>query len=164
MASGFITLRDGSDWGNRWSGYDLVLETIMRSLPDKGHKGYLKRWLQYILPNEENGDIESGYCFYKKTGTGEDEYDTILRIIDTRLMRPVFRRIFWQSVEKLNHELDHTIVAGYLIHSLFLQYQESILIAAPATFEQKTDVVNDIFLAGGFRISFPKLLWRKRTA
>lgn len=96
MASGFITLPDGTDWSSRWTGYDLVLETIMQALPENNNEGILKNWLCYLLPDEENGDIEACYCFYKNGA------ESILRIFDTRWMKPEFRELFWNTVQSLD--------------------------------------------------------------
>lgn len=91
MASGFITLPDGTNWSSRWSRYDWVLETVMNELSENGDEGVLKGWIKYILPNEDSGDIESGYCFYKN---GEE---SVLRIIDTRFMKDKYSKIFEYS-------------------------------------------------------------------
>lgn len=151
MASGFITLPDGTDWHSRWTGYDLVLETIAGKLNNDGDEGHVKKWLSFILPNEDEGDIESCYCFYKKTG---DEHESVLRILDTRLMKDKYREIFWSCVAMLKDELNAEAVgAGYLIHSLHNEYIESLkneYKSPPLSDDDK-----DIFLIGGFEIRNP---------
>lgn len=151
MASGFITLPDGKNWSARWSYYDWVLETIMKRLKSDHDEGYLKKWLEFILPNEENGDIESGYCFYKKIGD-IDDFESILRVIDTRLMKQGYYNIFWKTVETLNHELDSEDKdIGFLINQLYTLYQNSL---SNTNIEPIPDDDDDdnIFNVGGFKI------------
>jgi hypothetical protein len=151
MASGFITLPNGQDWSSRWSRYDCVLETIMNKLSNEGEEHQLKKWLQYILPNEDNGDIESGYCFYKKTGDKEESFESILRIIDTRFMKIEYPQIFWNTVEELNLRLDKNSDIGFLINQLYESYKWSL---TDETKEPKDDeTLKEIFLINGFEIA-----------
>jgi len=155
MASGFITLQDGKNWSARWSYYDWVLGTIMNRLKSDSDEGYLKKWLDYILPNEENGDIESGYCFYKKVGPGKDEFESILRKIDTRLMNQTYCGIFWNTVETLSNELDSEDgEIGFLIHQLHNSYLRSLSSTEvePIPEEEEDDDDDNIFDVGGFKI------------
>ncbi len=125
MASGFITLPNGEDWSSRWTRYDWVLETIMNQLSDVGKENELKKWIEYILPNEEKGDIESGYCFFKKTGNKED-FECVLRIIDTRFMKDEFQEIFWNTVKLLSYKLKPDPNIGFLMNDLFNHYEKSL--------------------------------------
>lgn len=145
MASGFITLPDGSDWSSRWSGYDWVLETIMNELADTGDEAVLKAWIKYILPNEDNGDIESGYCFYKKSG------ESVLRIIDTRFMKDKFAVIFWNTVSVLSQKLSNDPDIGYLINRLHQRYEESLKNDFKSPEEDED--FKEIFLLGGFEMA-----------
>lgn len=150
MASGFITLPNGKDWSARWSGYDLVLKTIMSVLSEEGIEGHLRKWLTYILPNENNGDVESGYCFYKKVGDNKDDFESILRIIDTRLMKKEFQTIFWNSVEKAHLQLNIESYESFLMTQLYHSYINSL---------QESEVppndldLKEIFLLNGFEIT-----------
>lgn len=149
MASGFITLQNGQDWNCRWSGYDYVLETIMNRLSTEADEGNLKEWLHYILPTEN--DVESGYCFFKRITPDPKDSECILRIIDTRFMKENYKKIFWDTVEKLNNELDINESPGYLINELFLMYQYSLdkTYVEP---EDKDEDLIEIFQLGGFDI------------
>lgn len=143
MASGFITLPDGTEWSSRWSRYDWVLESVMNELSEKGDEGVLKGWIRYILPDENNGDIESGYCFHKNGG------ESILRIIDTRLMKEEFSKIFWNKINNLSKKLPKDSDIGYLINGLNDCYKDSL----KNTFESPKDMdLNEIFLLGGYNI------------
>ena len=150
MASGFITLPNGKDWSTRWSGYDLILETIMQKLGEHDDEGYLKKWLEFILPTEN--DVESGYCFFKVIS--EDPYDSecVLRIIDTRYMHPKYYEIFWKTVETLNHELDHQDGAGFLINSLQTTFECNQLSPGESIPDLKGEEDHDIFFIGGFNM------------
>lgn len=148
MASGFIALRNGKDWSSRWSGYDWVLETIMNELPTNGDSQELRAWIKYILPSEEAGDVESGFAFWKASGDNE----SILRIIDVRLMKEKYRDLFWQAVkslhgriEELNERLQPQIV------DLYQMYEQSLVDEAQAP-DRDDDTLNDIFFVGGFNI------------
>ncbi len=143
MASGFITLPDGTDWSSRWTGYDAVLEIIMLELKNDGDEGILKEWIKYILPNENNGDIESGYCFYKKGS------ENILRIIDTRLMKPNFQKIFWDKVKSLTQKLDAEQSIGFLINQLNNCYESSI---RNSYMEPDNLDLKEIFFVSDFKI------------
>lgn len=149
MASGFITLPNGQDWDTRWTGYDYVLETIMNRLSPEGDEGYLKRWLHYILPTEN--DVESGYCFFKCITPDPKDAECILRIIDTRLMKENYREIFWEAVKRLNDELNHNDNPGYLINELFSMYRYSLSqdYVVP---EDDDQTLTEIFQVGGFEI------------
>lgn len=150
MASGFITLPDGNNWAVRWSGYDWVLETIMQELSVEGDEGILKRWIEYILPNEEKGDIESGYCFYKKVGENEKDFESILRIIDTRLMKSKFQIIFWNMVKKASQQLSKETNIGVLMKQLNDSYELSLKEEAKEP-EDNTEL-KEIFLLNGFEL------------
>jgi hypothetical protein len=149
MASGFITLQNGQDWSARWSGYDYVLETIMNSLGTEGDEGNLKQWLHYILPTEN--DVESGYCFFKRITPDPKDSECVLRIIDSRLMKENYKKIFWDTVEKLNNEFNINESPDYLINELFLTYQYSLdqTYVEP---EDKDEDLIEIFQLGGFDI------------
>lgn len=149
MASGFITLQNGRDWSSRWSGYDYVLETIMNRLNSEGDEGHLKQWLHYILPTEN--DVESGYCFFKRITPDPKDSECILRIIDTRFMKENYKKIFLDTVEKLNAELDTDESPGYLINELFLSYKYS-LDQAYVEPEDDDGTLIEIFQIGGFEI------------
>ena len=156
MASGFITLPDGNDWSSRWTRYDYVLETIMQKLNSNDEEGNLKKWLEFILPNEVNGDIESGYCFYKKTKMDKEKSVSILRIIDTRLMKEKYRKIFWNAVENLSAELEteNTDIA-FLINQLWNCYKASLLNSKVEPNLQEIEEnlkLDSIFKIGGFDI------------
>ncbi len=146
MASGFITLSNGQDWSARWSSYDWVLETVMNELRDSGLEKTLKDWICYILPNEEKGDVESGYCYHKAT----DGKESILRIIDTRLMKPEFVEIFWQTVKKLASKLQREEGIGFYINELYDIYISSLneKIEEP----NDDDTLKEIFFVGNFAI------------
>ncbi|WP_262151213.1 hypothetical protein [Chryseobacterium foetidum] len=153
MASGFITLPDGNDWSARWSTYDFVLEAIMKKLASNGEEGYLKKWLEFILPNEENGDIECGYCFYKKIGSNDDDFVTILRIIDTNLMKQGYYEIFWNTVAELNQEIDPGAGdIGFLINELNNCFLISLSSGEKYIFPEKDDVEYGILNIGEFKI------------
>ncbi len=143
MASGFITLPDGTDWSARWTRYDQVLETIMNELSEKGDEALLKGWLKYILPDEGNGDIESGYAFIKHGG------EHVLRIIDTRLMQDKFREIFWNTVRGLKAKLSTDSDIGYLIDDLNQSYKKSL----ENNFKDPEDTdLKEILFLGGYKI------------
>jgi hypothetical protein len=145
MASGFITLPNGNNWSSRWTRYDWVLETIMNELKSFGEEKTLKDWLQYILPDENNGDIESGYCFYK----ANESEESILRIIDTRLMKDNFQLLFWQKVKELSQKLSRETDIGFLINQLNDCYENSLKepLTAPDDIGLK-----EIFFVSGFEI------------
>lgn len=143
MASGFITLPDGTDWSSRSTGYDLVLEQIMHELSNSDDEGILKNWIQYILPDEENGDIDSGYCFYKN-GT-----ESILRILDTRLMHTTFQQLFWNTVQSLSAKLTDETPEGFLVRQLDRCYTNSL--SNPYKEPEDPDL-NDLLSVGGFKI------------
>lgn len=148
MASGFITLPDGTDWHARWTGYDLVLQTIADRLDKEGDEGYLKSWLNFIIPDEAAGDVENGYCFFKKI---DDEHECIIRQIDTRLLKEHYKEIFWRAVYQLSQELNsESPGAGYLIHTLQQEYQESLSLAGKAP--EFDPAIDDIYSIGGFNI------------
>jgi hypothetical protein len=150
MASGFITLPNGQDWSRRWTGYDLVLETIMNALSEEGDAGILKKWLQFILPNEEEGDIESGWGYIKKMGEGENDFECLARILDTRWMKPHFKQLFWEKVAEINLQLDIETPAGYLINDLHESYQYSLKDDAKAPTNKSNRF---IFTINGFDIA-----------
>jgi hypothetical protein len=148
MASGFITLPTGGDWSARWSTYDGVLENIMTQLSFDGDEGALKNWLTYILPNEDKGDTESGYCFYKYAENPEDS-ESILRIIDTRLMKEKYQLIFWNTVKELCQKFSWESDAGFYIHELYEAYQYSLKLSKK---EPEDLDLKEIFSLGGFDI------------
>lgn len=150
MASGFITLPNGQDWSSRWTGYDWVLETIKNELSDNSNESQLKKWINYILPNEENGDIESGYCFYKKIGEKEEDFESILRIIDTRLMKEEFQNIFWNKVTELSSKLDKDSNIGFLINQLLECYKLSL---NDEPEKPDNESLKEIFLLSDFKIA-----------
>lgn len=153
MASGFITLPNGKDWSARWTRYDYVLETIMNKLESDGDEGYLKKWLQFILPNEENGDVESGYCFYKKMGTNEDDFESIVRNINTNLMKETYFKIFWKTVAELNKELDSNDGGiGFLINQLNNCFIDSLTNVNNDDFTEEDNFDYDILNIGEFQI------------
>ena len=154
MASGFITLTNGKNWSARWSRYDFVLETIMNRLRCAGVEGDLKLWLQYILPNEDKGDVESGYCFYKKMETGAADFETVVRCINTNLMRDCYYRIFWNVVAKLDEELDsNDDGVGFLIHQLYASFLDSLVVGNLCVLPEIDSSDYDIFTIGSFTIS-----------
>jgi len=150
MASGFITLPDGKNWAVRWSGYDWVLETIMKELSVEGDEGVLKKWIEYILPNEDKGDIESGYCFYKKVGENESDVESILRVIDTRLMKSKFQIIFWNTVKKVSQRLSIKTNIGVLMNQLNDSYKLSLKAVAK---EPEDMGLKEIFFLNGFELA-----------
>jgi len=152
MASGFIVLPNGESWSARWSRYDYVLETIMNKLTNNGKQGELKKWLEFILPNEGNGDIESGYCFYKKIGDNENNLESILRIINTNLMQESYFKIFWNTIAELNQELDPNEGIGFLINQLNNDFINSLSSDKVYHLPEKDDVEYDIFNIGEFKI------------
>lgn len=153
MASGFITLPDGDNWSARWSRYDFVLETIMNKLEADGDQGYLKKWLDFILPNEKNGDIECSYCFYKKIGSNDEDFETVLRKINTNLMKESYFKIFWNTVAELNKELDaNDDGIGFLINQLNNCFLISLASGEKYIFPEKDDVEYGILNIGEFKI------------
>ena len=153
MASGFITLANGKNWSARWLRYDCVLETIMNRLGCAGEEGDLKLWLQYILPNEDKGDVESGYCFYKKMETGAADFETVVRCINTNLMRDCYYSIFWNVVAKLDEELDSNDAGvGFLIHQLYASFLDSLVVDNECVLPEIDSSDYDIFTIGSFTI------------
>jgi hypothetical protein len=148
MASGFITLSNGKDWSARWSRYDYLLENIKIELSSSGDEGTLKKWLAYILPDEDKGDVESGYCFYKYAENPEDS-ECILRIIDTRLMKEKYQLIFWNTLQKLCQKFSKESDAGFYIHELYEAYQYSLKLSKK---EPEDLDLKEIFFLGGFDI------------
>ncbi|MFK7971819.1 MAG: hypothetical protein AB8F95_15745 [Bacteroidia bacterium] len=150
MASGFITLQNGEDWSCRWSGYDRVLEAIMKALPTDHEAMVLRDWMAYILPNEEAGDIESGFAFIKAT----EGQESILRTIDTRCMKEQYRALFWSAVTALQpklHEFDQYLQLA--IKSLFEMYSQSL---QEDYQEAEDNISHDIFFVGDFKIGTKK--------
>jgi hypothetical protein len=153
MASGFITLPDVENWSARWSRYDFVLKAIMKKLTSDGEQGYLKKWLEFILPDEDNGDIECGYCFYKKIGSNDDDFETVLRKINTNLMKESYFKIFWNTVAELNQELDaNADDIGFLINQLYNCFLISLSSSEKHIFPEKDDVEYGILNIGEFKI------------
>jgi hypothetical protein len=150
MASGFITLPNGENWSMRWTGYDFVLETIMDALSEEGEAGILKKWLQFILPNEEEGDIESGWGYFKKMSESKDDFECIGRCLDTRWMKPHFQQIFWDKVAEINAQIDRESNIGYFINSLYEEYQASLEELAK---EPEDEDDRFIFTLNGFEIA-----------
>ncbi|MFC3161508.1 hypothetical protein SAMN05443633_101605 [Chryseobacterium arachidis] len=66
-------------------------------------------------------------------------------------MKENYKKIFWNTVEKLNAELDPDESPGYLINGLFLSYQYSLNqdYIAP---EDDDETLIEIFQIGGFEI------------
>ncbi|SDJ57027.1 hypothetical protein [Chryseobacterium jejuense] len=150
MASGFITLPNGKNWSARWSRYDLTLKIIMNRLNENGDEGYLKKWLHFILPTED--DIESGYCFFRVFSEDPYDSDSIVRFIDTRYLHPKYYEIFWQTVENLNNELDIETSIGFLMNDLYECFQHNQLPTGESIpeIEDKDDI--DIFFMNGFNM------------
>ncbi|MCL9805478.1 hypothetical protein NAT51_08090 [Flavobacterium amniphilum] len=148
MASGFITLPNGIKWSSRWTHYDYILETIMNQLNDTGDEGHMKKWFKFILPNEEEGDIECCWGFHKK----EFDYELIVRIIDTRKMNPKFYDLFWSTIETLNQTLNPNDEGiGFLINDLYTDFKQNQL-AENEEMKILEPEDDDIFSFGGFRI------------
>lgn len=115
----------------------------MQALPENNNEGILKNWLCYLLPDEENGDIEACYCFYKNGA------ESILRIFDTRWMKPEFRELFWNTVQSLDQKLSDDDAAGYLIKQLYRCYTASLL----NDYKQPEDEnFKELFFVGDFKI------------
>lgn len=109
--------------------------------------------MQFILPDEEKGDIESGYCFYKKIGNDENDFESILRIINTNLMQELYFNIFWSTVHELNQELDSDDDGiGFLINQLNNSFLHSLSSNKVYHFPEKDDVEYDILNVGEFQI------------
>lgn len=122
MASGFITLSNGQTWTSRWTGYDLVLKTIMERLSYNERELELKEWIKSILPNIENGDTECGYCFIRNK-----DGENVLREIDTRFIKIEYLEIFWKTLEKIVIEQKISDnYSSFLFFELFDQYTASI--------------------------------------
>ncbi len=143
MASGFVVLTDEIQWRVRWSMYDYVLGKVMVELSDSEEELPLKAWLNYILPNEKNGDIESGYCFYKNGS------ETILRILDMRLMKDEFAKIFWEKVSLLASQLSDKSDMGSVFQDLMECYENSLSEIIKGTPQEDNSW---IFFVGGFEI------------
>ena len=123
MASGFITLRNGKTWSPRWTGYDLVLKTIMAYLTDNGNESGLKEWIKSVLPNIENGDVECGYCFIRNS-----DGENILREIDTRFIKTEYLETFWKTLKKIVAEQKKSENdSSFLFYELFDKYKTSMI-------------------------------------
>lgn len=123
MASGFITLSNGKTWSPRWTGYDIVLKTIMNNLTDNGKEFELKKWIASVLPNIENGDVECGYCFIRNS-----DGENILREIDSRFIKNEYLDIFWNTIKKIVVEQEKSgNDSFFLFFDLFNQYKDSLL-------------------------------------
>jgi hypothetical protein len=123
MASGFITLRNGKTWSPRWTGYDIVLKTIMNNLTDNEKEFELKKWIESILPNIENGDEECGYCFIRNS-----DGENVLREIDTRFIKNDYLVIFWNTLEKIVDEQKKSENDfSFLFFDLFKEYKACLL-------------------------------------
>lgn len=123
MASGFIILGNGKTWSPRWTGYDIVLKTIMNNLTYNGKEFELKKWIESILPNIENGDVECGYCFIRNS-----DGENILREIDTRFIKNEYLDIFWNTLEKIVVEQKKSENdSSFLFFDLFNDYKDSLL-------------------------------------
>ena len=83
MPSGFIILRDGRCFAPRWAVYDEAIEAINRHLPATDAGTELRRWLESLIPNDEDTDT-IGYGPWLR---GKDE-KIIERYIDLRCLTP----------------------------------------------------------------------------
>lgn len=145
MASGFIELPDGNTWSCRYTGYDLLLEDIAAELSTEGEEGELKNWLNYLQPNEEAGDVESGYCFYKHNSP-----DTVLRILDLRRMKDNYAQLFWKAAQLAEAKYKGTD-RGYDLERFASIYRASLQ-NPPVPVEEIDDIENDLFFLNGHTI------------
>ncbi len=78
MANGFITLEYGEDFYTRWTGYEMILEIVIRELSGMEDGKEFADWLKTMLPRYE----------------GES------RTLDLRGLTENNRILFWLGVEK----------------------------------------------------------------
>ena len=145
MASGFIEHYDGNMWSCRYTGFDLLLEQVAAELGNDGEEGELKRWLLYLQPNEEAGDVESGYCFHKANG------ETVLRIIDFRRMKDNYAQLFWLGIQRLQAKIGGT-EAGFDVDRLAAIYRTALSNPPAPLEDEEDDIGNEIYFLGGFSI------------
>lgn len=91
MANGFITLENGKDFFTRWTGYDMIIEIVIRELKEIDPQCTFADWLATQIP--EGGQYSGGALFYNAKN------EMVQRILDLRELTENNRSLFWQALE-----------------------------------------------------------------
>ena len=95
----------------------------MNNLTDNEKELELKKWIESVLPNIENGDEECGYCFIRNS-----DGENVLREIDTRFIKNDYLVIFWNTLEKIVAEQKKSENdSSFLFFDLFKEYKACLL-------------------------------------
>lgn len=90
MAKGFITLENGEDFETRWTGYDRIIEIVIKELKDDAQGLPLAEWLATRIP--QLGEHKGDAVFHNRRG------EMIERIMDLREFSVNHRELFWVAV------------------------------------------------------------------
>lgn len=127
MAKGFITLENGEDFFTRWTGYDMIIEIIIKELKAMNPHCELANWLKTRIPAE--GEHRGDAVFHNTKG------EMIQRIIDLRGLTKTNRNLFWKALERGNQKIDrvdenYSNLKPERLHEFYEQHQRT-----PADFE-----------------------------
>lgn len=97
MAKGFIVLENGKDFFTRWTGYDMIIEIVIKELKARNPGCELADWLTTRIPAE--GEHRGDAVFHNAKG------EMILRTLDLRGLTEANRDLFWDAVIQGNKKI-----------------------------------------------------------
>ncbi|MCE7992510.1 MAG: hypothetical protein HEP71_11035 [Roseivirga sp.] len=103
MAKGFITLENGKDFFTRWTGYDMIIEIIIKELEAMNQHCELAKWLKTRIPAE--GEHRGDAVFHNNRG------EMIQRTLDLRGLTQTNRDLFWKALEAGNTKIDQADIS-----------------------------------------------------